>query len=107
MRQPLAPARRHVHIGVDVVGKAVQQHHDRPVRGSRLVIGDVENAGFDMMQRLEPMRGRRARAWSSAWEKVGSMIKRRKGGSDIKGLNGVRSGSRLWADCSRQDSSVG
>ena len=48
--------RRDVDIGVNVVGKAVHQHHDRPVGRPRLVIGDVEHAGIDMAQRFQPLR---------------------------------------------------
>ena len=54
-RQPCAAKQRgDVDIGVDVVGKAVQQHHRRPVRGPCLVIGDVEDAGIDMAERFQP-----------------------------------------------------
>jgi len=53
--------RRDVDIGVDVIGKAVQQHHGRAIRGTRLVIADIEHAGIGMTERLEALRGRRTR----------------------------------------------
>ena len=61
--------RRDIDIGMNVVGKAVQQHHDRAVRGAFLVVGDVEHAGIDVTKRLQPARGRRARGaavWSAS-----------------------------------------
>ena len=48
--------RRDVDIGVNVIGKAVHQHHGRPVGRSRLVIGNVENAGIDLTQRFQAFR---------------------------------------------------
>ena len=48
--------RRDVDIGMDVVGEAVHQHHGRSIGGPRLVIGDVEDAGIDLAQRLQPLR---------------------------------------------------
>jgi hypothetical protein len=33
----------------------VQEHNDRSVRRTLLVISDVENAGIDMAERLQPM----------------------------------------------------
>ena len=50
--------RRDVDIGMNVVGETVHQHHSRPAGGPRLVIGDVEHAGIDMLQRLQPLRRR-------------------------------------------------
>jgi hypothetical protein len=41
---------------MDVIGKTVQQHHDRAVRGPRLVISNVENAGIDVAKWFQPMR---------------------------------------------------
>jgi hypothetical protein len=42
---------------MDVVGKAMQENRDRSVGGTCLVIGDVERAGVDMAERLEPLVG--------------------------------------------------
>ena len=39
---------RDVHIGVNVVGEAVHQHHGRSIRRTRLVIGNIERAGIDV-----------------------------------------------------------
>ena len=47
--------RRDIDIAVNVIGKAVQQDRDRSVRGTFLVIGNVEDTGIDMAQRLEPL----------------------------------------------------
>ena len=46
-------------IGVNVIGKAVQEDRNRTIRGALLIIGDVENAGIDVLQRLHPPRRRR------------------------------------------------
>jgi len=57
VRQPFRRQQRSdVDIGVDVVGEAVQEHHGWAVRGSRLIVGDVENAGIDVPERLQPLR---------------------------------------------------
>jgi hypothetical protein len=50
--------RSDIHIRVNVVWKAVQEHRHRPVRRPFLVIGDVEHAGIDVTKRLQPTRGR-------------------------------------------------
>jgi hypothetical protein len=34
----------------------VQEHHDRSVRRSVFMVSDVENAGIDVPERLQPMR---------------------------------------------------
>ena len=48
--------RRDVDIGMNVVGEAMHQHHGRSIGGTRLVIGDAEDTGIDLAQRLQPFR---------------------------------------------------
>ena len=46
---------RDIHIGVDVIGKTMQQHHGRTIRRSCLEIGDIEHAGLDVAERFQPL----------------------------------------------------
>ena len=56
-RQPWrGELRRDVDIAVNVVGKAVQQDRNWAISRSRLVVGDVERTGIDVVQRLHPLR---------------------------------------------------
>jgi hypothetical protein len=48
---PLRELRGHLDIAVDVVRVPMQKQHDRPVRGSVLVVGHVEDSAPDLLER--------------------------------------------------------
>ena len=58
--------RRDVDIAVDVVGPAVQQDDRRAVGRTVLGIADIQNAGIDLLQRLQGCFG------GDAWRAAGS-----------------------------------
>ena len=66
-------SRRDVHIGMNVVGKAVQKHDGRTVRRTLLVIGNIKDAGIDRTNRLQAaQRGRTRRTRDLADATIGS-----------------------------------
>ena len=44
--------RRHLRIGIDVVREAVHQEHRRPIGGAGVEVGDVQDAGGYVLERL-------------------------------------------------------
>src|SRR6202051_325418 len=53
---PGGQPRGDIDIRVNVEREAVQEHHDRPVGRTFLVVGDVENAGIGVMKWFQPAR---------------------------------------------------
>jgi hypothetical protein len=44
---------RDIHVAVNVIRESMEKQHDRPIAGADVVITNIENAGLDLLDRLE------------------------------------------------------
>ncbi|MNO87596.1 hypothetical protein D3C76_790190 [compost metagenome] len=68
---------RHIRIAVDVVRPTVQQDHHRPVGGTDLGIGNVQQAGLDVLERAERRVTTRCNGAEGAGRYIGGVCLRR------------------------------